>query len=165
MNRPSIITWRPATTYILIISTVVLLIGLVLAYMFTTFTPSTPVRIGSGVYHLRIADTEAELKQGLSGVSALKGDGGLLMDFGSDNYWGIWMKDMKIPLDIVWLDKNKQVIYIVKNAGPELSTDVTFFPKTKARYVLELQAGSVEKAGIKTGMIASFDEHDKGELW
>lgn len=165
MNRPSFITWRPATTNLLIGGTVVLLVSLAVAYMLTTFTPSTSVRIGSGVYHLWIADTDAELTKGLSGVSELRGDGGLLMKFGGDDTWGIWMKDMKIPLDIIWLNKEKKVVYTVKNAGPELSTDVIFTPKEKARYVLELPQGSVEKAGIKTGMQATFDENDNGELW
>lgn len=165
MNRSSIFVWRPATTNILIGGIIAILIGIVVAYMLSTFKPTTPVRIGSGVYNLQIADTPTELAQGLSGVSELRGDGGLLMKFEHDNTWGIWMKDMKIPLDIIWLSSDKRVVYTVKNAGPELSTDVTFSPKVKARYVIELPAGSVEKAGIKTGDQAVFDENDNGEIW
>lgn len=165
MNRPSFITWRPATTYILVGGLVAILIGIVTSYVLNNFTPTTPVRLGSGVYHLWIADTDTELSQGLSGVETLRGDGGLLMKFDSDNTWGIWMKDMKVPLDIVWLSSDKKVVYTVKNASPELSTDVIFTPKTKARYVIELPAGGVDKAGIKTGDQATFDENDAGSLW
>ena len=165
MNKPSFITWRPATTNILIVSAVVLLIGIVAAYMVNTFVPSTSVRIGSGVYHLQVADNHVELTQGLSGVSDLRDDGGLLMKFHTDDTWGIWMKDMEVPLDIIWLDKDKRVVYTVKNASPELSTSVIFKPKVPARYVLELTKGSVDKAGIKTGMQAKFDENDTGDLW
>lgn len=165
MNRSSIITWRPATTYIFLGGLAIILVGLVIAYVLNTFTPTTSVRIGSGVYHLWVADTEAELVQGLSGVESLKGDGGLLMKFDKDHTWGIWMKDMKIPLDIVWLDKNKEVVYVVKNAKPSLSTDVIFTPKTNARYVIELPMGEVEKSGIKNGDKAIFDENDAGALW
>ena len=165
MNRSSIITWRPVTTYILIGGLVAILIGIVVAYILTTFVPTTQVRVGSGVYHLQIADTDVELTQGLSGVSELKGDGGLLMKFNDDNTWGIWMKDMKIPLDIVWLNSDKKVVYIVKNASPESSTSITYTPKANARYVIELPAGSVDKAGIIIGSVADFDETDDGALW
>ncbi len=165
MNRPSFITWRPATTNILIAGFVVLLIGIVVAYMVTSFKPTVEVKLGSGMYSLMIADTEAELAQGLSGVTQLPPNGGLLMKFGGDDLWGIWMKDMNIPLDIVWLDKDKKVVYMVKDASPELSTDVTFFPKTNARYVVELPAGSIKKAGIKNGQVATFDEFDDGGTW
>ncbi|MGV9001498.1 MAG: DUF192 domain-containing protein [Candidatus Saccharimonadaceae bacterium] len=165
MNRPSSITWRPATTNILIGGLIVILIGIVVAYALNTFVPTTSLRVGSGVYHLWIADTDAELAQGLSGVESLKGDGGLLMKFATDSTWGIWMKDMKIPLDIVWLNKDKKVVYIVKNASPDLSTNVIFTPTTDARYVVELPMGGVEKAAIKTGDQATFDENDTGGLW
>jgi uncharacterized membrane protein (UPF0127 family) len=165
MNRPSIFVWRPATTAILIVSLTVLVVSLVVAYAVNSFIPTTQLKIGSGVYHLWIADTEPELKKGLSGVKELRGDGGLLMKFDTDDTWGIWMKDMNIPLDIVWLDKYKKVVYVVKNAGPELSTNTIFSPKVPARYVIELPAGTVDKAAIKNGAIATFDEYDTGGLW
>ena len=81
---------------------------------------------------------------------------GLLMLFADDGQWGIWMKDMKIPLDIVWLDANKKVIYIVTDASPSLGTSKIFQPDNPARYVLEVPAGSVKSGAIKTGDAASF---------
>jgi len=165
MNRTSIASWRPATTYILVGGLAAILVGIVAAYIVNAFVPTVPVRIASGVYRLWVADTEAEREQGLSGVESLPGDGGLLMKFDADAKWGIWMKDMKIPLDILWLNKDKKVVYTVKNALPELSTDLIFSPKTDARYVIELPAGGVEKAGIKTGDQAEFDETDPGRIW
>ncbi len=165
MNRPSGITWRPMTTVILICGLVALLVYSVGAYAATHFQPTVEFRVGSGIYHLAVADDNAERTQGLSGVSQLALDGGLLMKFESDDQWGIWMKDMKVPLDILWLNNDKKVVYVVKNAGPELSTDTIFKPKEKARYVVELPAGSVEKAGIKTGIVAEFDETSDGSLW
>lgn len=165
MDRPSSLLWRPATTHILVGGLVVLLVGLVIAYIISTFQPTVPLRIGSGVYHLWVADTEGERAQGLSGVPKLKPSGGLLMKYDTDAEWGIWMKDMEIPLDIIWLDKDKKVVHIVKDAAPELSTDVTFTPPEDARYVVELSAGSAKKAGIKKGATALFDETDPGRLW
>lgn len=164
MNIARSLKWRPATTAILICGLVALLIYSVVVYMVAHFQPTVELRIGSGIYHVQVADTEAERQQGLSGVDELKPDGGLLMKFDGDGIWGIWMKDMKIPIDIVWMDKDKKVVYVVKNASPELSTNTTFTPKSSARYVLELPAGSVDKAGIKAGVVADFDEFATGEL-
>jgi len=165
MNRPSFRIWRPATTYILIGGLVLLLVALVASYIATSFKPSVELRIGGGVYHLQVADTHEERVQGLSGVKKLSPDGGLLMKFETDDKWGIWMKDMEVPIDIIWLDKNKKVVYIVKNVSPELSTDTVFRPKHPARYVIELPAGSVDKAAIKNGGEATFDETASGDSW
>ena len=165
MNKPSIFAWRPSTTRILIIGVVALLVYTVVIYVVANFRPTTELRAGSGVYHLWVADTVAERYQGLSGVERLSPNGGLLMKFEENDVWNIWMKDMKVPLDIIWLNEDKEVVYIVKNAAPELSTDTIFSPKSKARYVVELPAGSVDNAGIKPGMLTSFDENDKGGVW
>lgn len=165
MDKLSLVAWRPKTTWILVVGLVALLVYSVAVYIVTNFRPTTEVKIGSGVYHLWIADTETERIQGLSGVDKLSMDGGLLMKYDTDGAWGIWMKDMRFPLDIVWLNKDKAVVYIVKNASPELLSDTTFIPKSEARYVIELPAGGVEQAAIKTGMTATFNEKDKGSLW
>lgn len=159
MNGPSIsFRWRRATTAVLIVGLVLILVALVTSYVAATFRPTIQVKVASGVYNAWTAMTEAERVQGLSGIKELPAGGGLLMDFKEDGQWGIWMKDMKIPLDIVWLNKDKKVIYIVKNASPALGTGTKFIPKDQARYVLELPAGTVDKAAIKVGTIASFDE-------
>lgn len=162
MNKPSFIAWRPKTTAILLSGLAALLIYSVALYAFTNFKSTIDFRAGSGVFSLQVADTEASRVQGLSGVESLKSNGGLLMKFDGDDKWGIWMKDMKIPIDIVWINREKKVVYIVKNATPELSTDIKFYPNADARFVVELPAGSVESAGIKTGMLVQFDENAKG---
>lgn len=148
--------WRPFTTIILIIGFILVVIGLVISFIITTFRPTTDVRLGSGVYSLWVADTELERVQGLSGVKSLSPNGGLLMDFGTDAKHGIWMKDMNFPLDVIWLDKTQKVVYIVMNAPIENPVQTIYQPKDDARYVIELPAGSVKKAGIKIDSIASF---------
>lgn len=165
MNYIRAFSWRPTTTVILVVGFTAVLIYSVVAYIVSNFQPTTTVKVGSGLYHLTVADNEGERVQGLSGVDALSVDGGLLMKFDADDKWGIWMKDMKIPLDIIWLNSDKEVVYIVKNASPDLSTNTIFAPKDPSRYVIELAAGSVEKAGIKTGEIADFDENNNGAWW
>lgn len=158
MDRLSSFRWRPQTTVVLLGGFTLVLVGLVIAYILSNFNikPTTEVQLGTGTFHLALADTEAAREQGLSGVERLNPDGGLLMQFDTDHQWGIWMKDMKIPLDIVWLDKNKKVVYIKERVNPDLGTSVTMQPKAPSRYVIELSSGSVATAGIHLGQQAKF---------
>lgn len=148
--------WRPHTTGIVVGGLVLILIALVVSYMVTHFQPTTEVRLGSGVFNTRLATDESARLQGLSGVEKLDGNEGLLMVYQSDAKWGIWMKDMKIPLDIIWMNNDKKVIYMVIGASPELGTSKIFTPSNPARYVLEVPAGTVKNAAIKLGSEASF---------
>lgn len=149
--------WRPSTTAILIGGVVVIVIAVAVAFAVATFRPTTSVKLGGGVFSVWTALDEPSRVTGLSGVESLKPNGGLLMAFSSDDTWSIWMKDMNISLDIIWLDNTKEVIHIVKNVGPELSTDTTFTPSKPARYVLELSAGSAQKYDINIGDMAEFE--------
>jgi len=148
--------WRPHTTGILIGGLVVILLALVGSFMLSHFQSTIEVRLGSGVFNVRIAATDASQQTGLSGVAELGPMEGLLMPFKADANHGIWMKDMLIPLDIIWLDKDKAVVYMVTDASPTLSTDKIFTPIKPARYVLEVAAGSIKSSAIKIGDKAEF---------
>ncbi len=149
--------WRTHTTFILIAGLVSLLIASVVAFVVTTFEPRLPVKLGVMTYQVKVADDEASRLKGLSNVSHLRADEGMLFVFPNEATWGIWMKDMEIPIDILWLDSQGKVIHIVKNASPDIGTSQTFSPKKPARYVLEIPAGSVDKNKFKVGAIAEFD--------
>ena len=137
-------------------------LALILVVIFTVysainFRPTTEIRLGLALYQMKPAVTNAARQQGLSGVKQLGTNDGLLMVFPSDDTWGIWMKDMKIPLDIIWLNNQKKVIYIVNDASPSLGTSTTFRPEVPAKYVLEVSAGTIKHNSIKVGDVASFN--------
>jgi uncharacterized membrane protein (UPF0127 family) len=148
--------WRQNTTSLLIGGVVLVIVAAAIAFVVGNFQPKTEVKLAGGVFSVRLAQDETSRELGLSETESLKPNEGLLMVFDSDDTWGIWMRDMKIAIDIVWLDSAKTVVYSVKNATPELSTDKIFKPKDPARYVLELPAGSVQQFGIKSGDVAEF---------
>jgi uncharacterized membrane protein (UPF0127 family) len=149
---------RPYTKgIIIIITSLVLIIAVILTvYSLTNVRPTTTVRLGSAVFSMRLAATNETRQQGLSGIAHLGAMDGLLMVFQGDDYWGIWMKDMKIPLDIIWLNNEKKVIYIVSDASPSLGTSKTFTPTDTARYVLEVLAGTTKRVPIQVGDNATF---------
>ena len=116
-----------------------------------------PVEFKGGTAYLRIVDTVEARSQGLSGVKKLAPDEGMLFDFQQDDKWGIWMKDMSIPIDIIWLNKNKEVIYIVRDAQPSLSTSKIFTPQKAARYVIELNSGAASRYMVNIGDMVRFE--------
>jgi uncharacterized membrane protein (UPF0127 family) len=97
-----------------------------------------------------VADTEAAREHGLSGRDNLAAGSGMLFVFPSDDQAGIWMKDMKFSIDVVWLDASGTVITVVPDLAPE-TYPKAFFPARPARYVLELPAGSAAEHGIAEG--------------
>ena len=81
--------------------------------------PHTTLHLGDGVYTARVAKTQADREKGLSGTSSLGEDQAMILAYDTDGKWPVSMKGIKYSIDIIWLDKDKKVIYIVKNARPE----------------------------------------------
>jgi len=156
--------WRPLTTGLLIGGALLIIVASAFSYAVSSFVPRTEARIGSGVFHLQVANNEQARVQGLSGVEKLGKTEGLLMVFDTNDKHGIWMKDMNLPLDIIWLDAGKSIIHVVNNAQPEDPAKTIYNPKKPARYVIELPSGAVRQYGIKVGQTAAFDE-SKVSLW
>lgn len=130
----------------------VAIILLSLYYLFLQSSLRQPtLSIENHVYTATILEEENELIRGLSGSDQLPPDHVMLFDFGKDSRWGIWMKDMNYPIDIIWLDKQARVIYMVQDAQPSSYPDTIYRPKQNARYVIEAVSGTIERTGLKVG--------------
>lgn len=153
-----IFQWRRLTTVLLIggFLLVVLVAGISFAINFFSF--SSQVIVGSGVYNVKIAKDDESRQRGLSGLSSLPSREGLLMIFDSSDKYSIWMKDMNFSIDIVWLDSNKEVVNIVKNADYTKGEQAVYTPVKPAKYILEIPAGSVQDDFIRIGSKAQFSE-------
>lgn len=106
------------------------------------------LEIGGKIIQIEIADTDAERIQGLSDRTSLPQDTGLLFIFPTPTTPGFWMKDMRFPIDIIWLDENWKIISIDKNLAPE-SYPKLFFPPSPIKYVLEVNAGFSDQNNLK----------------
>lgn len=115
------------------------------------------INIKEAVINAKIVEKEADLMMGLGGVSELGEGEGMWFIFLEDSKIGIWMRDMKIPIDIIWFDKNLKIVDIKEGALPESYPEI-FYPKGNARYVLEINAGFSKKQGIKIGDIAKISK-------
>lgn len=112
------------------------------------------VEIASQKYDVEIADDEKELQKGLSGRSSLGQNKGMLFIFERKDKYTFWMKDTKIPLDIIFIDDNK-IVDMYKNVPPQDGKENAVLPlytsKAPANFVLEINGGLADKNGFKIG--------------
>lgn len=111
---------------------------------------SIDIRTASGIIRAEVVNSEQDRGRGLSGRDVLRADSGMLFVFPEDGSYGFWMKDMRFAIDIVWIDQTKTVRGVVRGIYPETYPEV-FLPPSPIRYVLELDSGGAERAGIATG--------------
>ncbi len=104
-----------------------------------------------------LASTSAQQARGLSYRDHLPIDHGMLFVFKRYFKPSFWMKGMRFPLDIIWLD-NDIIVDITPNIPPPQPNQPLerYTPKQPVNYVLELNAGSVSNYGLKVG------DHIKG---
>lgn len=106
-------------------------------------------------YSLKVANTSAAITKGLGGLASLPENQGMLFSFDKAGDWCFWMKGMRFPLDIIWLNTQKTVIYLKPNVSPKTYPQ-TFCPSAQARSVIELDAGQIKQAGIRLNQTLSF---------
>jgi uncharacterized membrane protein (UPF0127 family) len=167
-----------------------LLIGILIAlaavgfyfywYYYRVPSPTYNVKIKDKLFNLEIADTTEERTLGLMNRKYLREDGGMLFIFEKTGWYPFWMKNTYIPLDIIWLNENKEVVHIKEEAQPCASTsdDLTINPLTRtfnkvkqnipfvcdtilpvgmSKYVIELKSGKVKEIDLKIGDKTEFD--------
>lgn len=139
------------------ISIVALYVSIAVAFVaMAMFVVSRPLNkeiklfIGGHEVLATVADTPASRTQGLSGTKPLGKDKGMLFIFDEPGYYGFWMKDMLYSIDIIWLDDRRMVVDLWENANPS-SYPVVRKPSSRAKYVLEVDAGFVKENMLKAG--------------
>lgn len=116
----------------------------------------TTVDIGKGTFRAEVANTDETRARGLGGRQELGKSEGMLFVTEKDGDIPIWMKDMRIPIDIIWLDAKKKVVHVKRDAWPDNEPHEVYHTPVPARYVLELPAGSAKEHSIKPGVTARF---------
>jgi uncharacterized protein len=109
-----------------------------------------PVTLGHAALHVLVADTLERRTKGLSYRESLGKNQAMLFVFDDADKHGIWMKDMKFSIDIIWLDNNLRVVDMKRNISPDTFPEV-FEPKSNSSFVLETSAGFADKNGVTLG--------------
>ncbi len=132
----------------------------------STLTKTTPTKsstsktiqsvyLGGTRVNVDLATTQDEQSKGLSGRVGLQDHTGMLFVFERPDRYAFWMKDMKFAIDMIWISEDLHVVYIKKDAKPELYPE-TYGPSTNAKYVLEVASGFSDTYHIKEGDSVSF---------
>lgn len=103
-------------------------------------------------FRLEVAQTPQQQALGLMFRSELPGDRGMLFPFGGPRRTSFWMKDVPVPLDMVFL-RNKEVVFIAAEAPPCASEPCpTYGPDTElVDQVIELRSGRAAEIGLQVG--------------
>ncbi len=117
--------------------------------------PQTVLLINQHRYQVEIANTPATQARGLSGRTSLANNQGMYFIFQDTKPRRFWMKEMKFPLDILWI-KDHQIIAITANVPPPAAqtplAKLSRYPSPEpVNKVLELPAGTAAKDEIKEG--------------
>ena len=110
-----------------------------------------------GEIPVEVADTLKKRNLGLGKRISLKKGWGMLFVFEKRKTHSFWMKDMKFPLDIIWLD-NHRIVHIIHNTRPANSRDEpeVMTSPVPVNFVLEIAAGRAAKLRLKPGQRMKF---------
>lgn len=119
---------------------------------FFSFGKTAKVSINNTTFTAEIADTAKKQEIGLSEKTSLDSDKAMLFPFGKPYYYRFWMKNMKFPLDIIYIQNNK-IVEIFEEVKPPTNNEnpEILVPKETADTVLEINAGLSKQNNIKTG--------------
>ena len=106
---------------------------------------------GSDCFTVELALTPEQQARGLMGRQSLYPEAGMLFVFQEEGVYPFWMKDTLIPLDMIWMDSNKTVVFIKNDAQPCGMVCPSVNPGVPAKYVLEVNAGTADRIGLHAG--------------
>lgn len=132
--------------FIIVIFILIILISIILYFDLN----KNKICFDKNCFKVEIAKTMQERQEGLMFRKSLDKDSGMLFLFPEEDYYSFWMKNTSIPLDIIWIDLNKKIVYMKENAQPCFEEFCeSFKPNKKSLYVLELNSGEIKKYNLK----------------
>jgi uncharacterized membrane protein (UPF0127 family) len=130
-----------------------LILGIGLGAVTMTACAESPyVELKGHRYTIEIAADDASRAHGLMNRTEMAADHGMLFVFDDDMPRAFWMKNTKIPLDMLFFDGDNKLVSIQHDVPPCVSDPCPPYSSgAPARYVLELNAGESAKLGLTSG--------------
>jgi len=155
------------TIYLAIIVAIVLFMGFVI-YMFKREREYSPaaVKIGNITIDVEVANSPTKRARGLMNRENLEENAGMLFVFPTESKHRFWMANTLIPLDMIWISLDHEIVFIEQNVPPCTETGniqalcKTYKPDSKAKFVLEVNGGWVEKNKVSVGQIVDLIEKE-----
>lgn len=142
----------PIAGFSLAIGSIVLTVIAVAARSPQKLPVSAVALVGDKKIELEVASSPKELEYGLKFRSALPQNKGMLFEIGNPQKVRFWMKDVAIPLDIIFIQPDGSVNFVAANA-PLCHKEACplYYSTTAVNRVLELKSGAAKQLGIKPG--------------
>lgn len=103
-------------------------------------------------FTVELAETQEQQSLGLMFRDSLPDDHGMLFLFPVEARRSFWMRNTRIPLDILYFNTRLELVSVAADAQPCRTRSCPTYPSGKpARYVLELNAGKAEALGVSPG--------------
>lgn len=133
--------------------------ALVLAGSASAAPSVVPLTLPSGrVLQVEVMVEDADRAMGLMFRPSLAEDRGMLFVFSELDFHGIWMKNCRFPIDIVWLDEERRVVHLAESTPPcKRDPCPVYEPLRRAAYVVELSAGLARREKVVLGAALSFE--------
>ena len=129
---------------------IILLLVFIAIFLFFRSKNQNQVCFKGSCFDVELAITAEKRTYGLMFKKELGADKGMLFIFEDEKEHSFWMKNVLIPLDIIWINKEKKVVFISKNNQPCKDDNCpSINPDKKAQYVLELNGGTADKIDLK----------------
>jgi len=118
-----------------------------------------PLTLPSGkVLQVEVMVSDQDRAMGLMFRPSLPSDRGMLFLFETPDFHGIWMKNCKFPIDILWLDETKHVVHVAEKVPPcKAEPCPVYTPLRRASWVVELNAGRARREGAAVGSAVRFE--------
>jgi uncharacterized membrane protein (UPF0127 family) len=115
--------------------------------------PAGPyVELNGQRFTIEIASDDASREQGLMERTQMDADHGMLFVFEDDAPRAFWMKNTKIPLDMLFFNAERKLVSVQRNVPPcQADPCPAYSSGAPARYVLELNAGQADKLKLTSG--------------
>lgn len=142
-----------ARTFLIVIVFGMAIVGFFFCVEFIRRFPQASITFLDGTRVLvEVVKTPEAQAQGLSGRALLSENDGMLFVYDEPQEVGIWMKDMRFPIDILWI-RNNRIVHIVENASVPIPGQPipSFRPSAEATEVLELRAGFAKAHTLNIG--------------
>jgi uncharacterized membrane protein (UPF0127 family) len=103
-------------------------------------------------FTVELAESQQKQALGLMFRDSMPDDHGMLFIFPAENFRSFWMKNTRIPLDIMYFDEDLKLVSVAENAQPCRTRRCPSYPSAgPAKYVLELNAGKAAELGVRPG--------------
>ena len=109
---------------------------------------TTTFNIKGKEFTIELAITPTQSERGLMYRDSMPQDHGMLFPFDRPQTLKFWMKNTRIPLDIIFLDKDCRVVEVIHAKALD---ETSVGPDAQTQYVIELNSGGADKLGLKKG--------------